>query len=151
MVTMRKVNGVKNNNKGGEQPTEVGTRRKRTTTSDNGSLEQWDNVIRGRNREQQPPSSGKTTIKKGKKQQHKEEQPLLGVVGKIEKSPKTDIVFAITEYKGNTKVDIREYDHNDKYDGPTPRGVSIVAEEFEEFYNNVVEIYNRLKEHCIIL
>jgi hypothetical protein len=54
------------------------------------------------------------------------------IEGKIELGSTTDILIKRTTFKGKRYIDIRKWEHGDRYTGPTKQGISIPTDKFEE-------------------
>jgi hypothetical protein len=65
--------------------------------------------------------------------------------GRIKKNSTTDIVIRISEYKGSTGLDIREYVESDRYTGWSKSGVRIPEDQICQLGKLIAEACKEVK------
>ncbi len=64
----------------------------------------------------------------------------LKQVGEFAKNASTQIVFSLTEYKGDRYLDIREYVTSASYTGFTKKGIRLQAAKIDAFIKNLEKV-----------
>ena len=64
----------------------------------------------------------------------------LDKISEMAKSSTAKLVFSITEYKGATYVDMREYVESATYSGFTKKGIRLHADKLDEFIANLQKL-----------
>lgn len=69
----------------------------------------------------------------------------------IEITKAKTVNIGVSEYKGQNRLDIREYVHSNKYTGPTKKGVNLPVYKIDELIKYLQEIRAEIVEAGISL